>query len=86
MSFSPPIAGLADALAFCRAAHAGQVDKAGRPYAEHPERVAARAMRIIDAVPPSVVGGREGIEILRAALLHDVVEDAAVTLDDLRAR
>ncbi len=54
-----------------RAAHEGQVDKAGRPYAEHPGRVAASV---------------RGDDLLEAiAWLHDVVEDTDVTLDDLRA-
>ena len=53
-----------------RAAHAGQVDKTGHPYIEHPERVAAR------------VHGNTELEAI--AWLHDVVEDTTVTLADLR--
>lgn len=50
-------------------AHAGQVDKAGAPYAGHPERVAARL---------------DGDELAQAAAwLHDVVEDTSVTLEQL---
>ncbi len=64
------IAEQAEALA--RAAHRGQVDKAGRPYAEHPARVAARVRGD---------GAREA-----AAWLHDVVEDTAVTLVELAER
>jgi (p)ppGpp synthase/HD superfamily hydrolase len=51
-------------------AHAGQADKAGRPYIEHPAYVAAHV---------------HGARAQAAAWLHDVVEDTAVTLDDLRA-
>lgn len=51
-------------------AHRGQFDKAGRPYIGHPAHVAAR------------VGGDAA---KAAAWLHDVVEDTAITLDDLRA-
>ncbi len=59
------------AEAIARAAHAGQVDKAGRPYIEHPERVAARLI---------------GDDLLAAiGWLHDVVEDTAVSLTDLEA-
>jgi (p)ppGpp synthase/HD superfamily hydrolase len=61
-----------DALDLATSAHAGQVDKAGRPYIEHPRTVAALV----------AVHG-EAAEM--AALLHDVVEDTDVTLDDLRA-
>lgn len=52
-------------------AHEGQIDKSGRPYFLHPLRV---AMRLANCTP----------EERHAALLHDVVEDTPVTLDDLR--
>ena len=52
-------------------AHEGQIDKSGRPYFLHPLRV---AMRLATCTS----------EERHAALLHDVVEDSAVTLDDLR--
>lgn len=53
-------------------AHKDQVDKTGMPYVYHPFIVA------------------EGVEddgeyAVCAALLHDVVEDSEITLDDLRA-
>jgi (p)ppGpp synthase/HD superfamily hydrolase len=51
-------------------AHAGQVDKVGRPYIEHPAAVAAR----LSTVDERVVGW-----------LHDVVEDTDITLAELRA-
>ena len=53
-------------------AHEGQIDKSGRPYYLHPLRV---AIRLASCTP----------EERHAALLHDVVEDTPVTLDDLRA-
>lgn len=59
------------AEAIARAAHAGQVDKSGQPYIDHPARVAARV---------------QGDELLEAiAWLHDVVEDTDVQLVDLQA-
>lgn len=51
-------------------AHAGQVDKAGRPYIEHPTAVAER----LTTDDEQVVG-----------FLHDVVEDTDITLAELRA-
>ncbi|MBC8103927.1 MAG: HD domain-containing protein [Cytophagales bacterium] len=51
-------------------AHAGQVDKAGAPYLLHPLRL--------------MLSVRTPWEQM-AAVLHDVVEDTRVTLDDLRA-
>lgn len=51
-------------------AHRGQTDKAGKDYIQHPFRVSQ-----------FVEGGPTEITI---ALLHDVVEDTSVTLEDLR--
>ena len=51
------------------AAHAGQVDKAGNDYINHPLTVAS----FVAADDEKTV-----------ALLHDVVEDTPVTLQDLR--
>lgn len=58
------------ALQLAAKSHAGQVDKAGQPYILHP-------IRVMLAV--------QGESARIAALLHDVVEDTAVTFDDLRA-
>lgn len=55
-------------------AHAGQVDKAGKPYLTHPARV-AYAVR--------AAGG--GAEAEAAAWLHDVLEDTTVTAEHLLA-
>jgi (p)ppGpp synthase/HD superfamily hydrolase len=61
---------LGDTIELSQRAHAGQVDKCGRPYYLHPLRV---AMRLAQCTPAE----------RHAALLHDVVEDTAVTLQDL---
>lgn len=53
-----------------RDAHAGQLDKIGEPYVEHPRRVAGRLQ---DPVEQTV------------AWLHDVLEDTVWTVDDLAA-
>ena len=58
------------AIAIAAKAHAGQSDKAGQPYILHPLRVMLR-----------VEGEAERI----AAVLHDVVEDTDVRLQDLEA-
>jgi (p)ppGpp synthase/HD superfamily hydrolase len=54
--------------------HAGQVDKAGRPYMAHLEDV-ARRLRIIAPAAPE--------EDVQAALLHDVLEDTACSPQEL---
>jgi GTP diphosphokinase / guanosine-3',5'-bis(diphosphate) 3'-diphosphatase len=58
------------AIEIAAAAHAGQQDKAGQPYILHPLKV---MMRMHEA-PERIV-----------AVLHDVVEDTAVTLEQLAA-
>jgi hypothetical protein len=63
------VVGLAAAIAV--RAHAGQCDKAGRPYVEHVRRVAG----YVDQRDPSAIA---------AALLHDTIEDADVTPGQLR--
>ena len=60
---------LESAIRVAVAAHAGQADKTGGPYITHPLRL----MAMVD-----------GDAAKCAAVLHDVVEDTAVTLDDLR--
>jgi (p)ppGpp synthase/HD superfamily hydrolase len=60
-----------EARAIAEAAHAGQVDKNGETYIQHPLRVAERV---------------EGDIAKSVALLHDVVEDTDWTLDALRQR
>ena len=60
-----------NAYKIARAAHAGQVDKAGVDYINHPLTVASN------------VG--DNISAIIVALLHDVAEDTAVTLEDLTA-
>lgn len=61
----------ATAELIARVAHAGQVDKAGEPYINHPARVVARL-------------SEDAHHDRAAAWLHDVVEDTDVTLDQLR--
>jgi (p)ppGpp synthase/HD superfamily hydrolase len=59
------------ARAIALRAHQGQVDKAGRSYLAHPERVAQRVLG---------EGAAEAV-----AWLHDVLEDTEVTSADLSA-
>jgi len=60
------------ASAIADRAHAGQVDKAGKPYIGHVRRVAG----YVD---------RQDLNAVAAALLHDVLEDTPVTAQDLAA-
>ncbi|TDC00024.1 HD domain-containing protein [Micromonospora fluostatini] len=52
-------------------AHQGQRDKLGRPYIDHVRAVGALL-------------AYRGYRAVQAGVLHDIVEDAALTLDDLR--
>jgi GTP diphosphokinase / guanosine-3',5'-bis(diphosphate) 3'-diphosphatase len=58
------------AIEIARIAHNGQVDKAGKPYIEHPLRV----MNNVETIEEKIV-----------AVLHDAVEDSDLTLEDLTA-
>lgn len=60
---------LEDALALAVKTHRGQVDKYGQPYIFHPLRVMFR----LESELEQTVG-----------ILHDVVEDSDLTLNDLR--
>jgi (p)ppGpp synthase/HD superfamily hydrolase len=62
---------LGTTIELMRRAHEGQIDKSGRPYYLHPLRVAMRLAHCSAAER-------------HAALLHDVVEDTAINIDDLR--
>jgi (p)ppGpp synthase/HD superfamily hydrolase len=59
---------LDDAIQVARRAHEGQLDKSGRPYIGHPLRV---------------MGALRDEQERMAAVLHDVVEDTSVTLEEL---
>ena len=58
------------ALRLCYEAHQGQLDKSGLPYVFHPFHLAEQMPDEDSTV---------------AALLHDVAEDTAYSLEDLRA-
>jgi (p)ppGpp synthase/HD superfamily hydrolase len=60
-----------DAIALATEAHRGQTRPDGTAYILHPLRVMLSLLDELDQV---------------AAALHDVVEDTAITLDDLRER
>ncbi len=66
-----PMPTLEDAIALAARAHAGQCDRYGAPYILHPLRV---MLRCADETARIV------------AVLHDVLEDTPLTLDDLRAQ
>ena len=59
---------LDDAVALATRAHSGQLDKAGRPYIQHPLRVMAKV---------------DGEHEKMTAVLHDVIEDTSVTEQEL---
>jgi len=57
------------AIAIAATAHAGQVDKGGAPYILHPLKVMLRMSNLEERI---------------VAVLHDVVEDCGISLEDLR--
>ncbi len=62
------MATLEKAISIAALAHAGQLDKAGQPYILHPLRVMLRMDRDDERI---------------VAVLHDVVEDTSITLEEL---
>jgi GTP diphosphokinase / guanosine-3',5'-bis(diphosphate) 3'-diphosphatase len=60
---------LTRAIDLAKRAHTGQVDKAGKPYLDHPLRVMAKM---------------SSDEEKMVAVLHDAVEDSDLSLDELR--
>ena len=66
----------ASALEFAERSHAGQTRASdGAPFIEHPVEV-ARLLREAGCSPA----------VIAAGLLHDIVENTAVTLEDIRSR
>ena len=63
------------AYEFAEACHDGQLRRSGEPYITHPVAV-ANLVASLHLDPPTIA----------AALLHDVVEDCDVTIEDLRKR
>lgn len=57
------------AIVIAATAHAGQVDKGGAPYILHPLKVMLRMSSLEERI---------------VAVLHDVVEDCGISLEDLR--
>ena len=70
---------LLEATAFAAEKHKGQRRKGedASPYINHPIEVA----RLI-----ATVGGVSDIDVLRAAILHDTIEDTQTTGDELESR
>ncbi len=61
---------LGRAIELAKQHHKGQTNKAGKPYIEHPLRV----MNQVESEEEKIV-----------AVLHDIVEDTDISLDDLRS-
>jgi (p)ppGpp synthase/HD superfamily hydrolase len=65
------------AYSMAESAHAGMTRQDGTPYIHHPARVCAFLISEC---------GVKDVEVLQAALLHDVVEDTSVTVSDIEAQ
>jgi (p)ppGpp synthase/HD superfamily hydrolase len=71
------LAALDDAVAFAVERHGDQRRPAGEPYVEH----------LLEALEALVeAAGARDADTLRAAVLHDVVEDTGTSLDEVRER
>jgi len=66
------VAAIQKAYDFSRDAHMGQVRLSGEPYIVHPVKATQYLMEI-----------RPDLPTIQACLLHDVLEDTAITYDDI---
>lgn len=62
---------------FIKQLHTGQTDQSGKPYANHPQRVANNVRRVFPGCSDDVV---------MAALLHDTIEDCGINETVLRQK
>ena len=65
---------------YATTAHEGQVDKLGVPYIEHPKAV---AKILISSPSYRTLSPIDKQNAVKTALLHDVIEDTELTLEDL---
>jgi guanosine-3',5'-bis(diphosphate) 3'-pyrophosphohydrolase len=72
---APALTALARAYALAEEYHGDQTRPAGEPYVHH----------LLEALEIAVDSGATDPDVLVAVLLHDVVEDTACTLDEVRA-
>jgi len=72
------LARVAEAFDYSRAAHGDQLRKSGVPYVSHPVATVHILVELLDSHLDTAIAC--------AALLHDTVEDTAVTLPDVKAR
>jgi len=63
---------LSSAIVLAVSAHLGQFDKSGLPYILHP-------LRVMEALRPF------GIKYMIVGVLHDIVEDTPVTLNEIES-
>lgn len=73
----PDLALLDVAVDFAALWHADQRRPAGEPYVDHLLEVVSILVEAVNVTD---------VDVLRAAVLHDVVEDTACSLDEVRAR
>ncbi len=71
-SLIPPSEAVQNALAFSQQAHHNQFRKSGEPYIVHPV--------LVGAIVASITGDEA---MVIAALLHDVVEDTHITIEEI---
>ena len=72
-----------DTFLLAKTLHEGQKDKGGHPYIGHVQRVFERTQAHLSTLPFGMLTFREHQDILRAALLHDTVEDTKMTVEGL---
>jgi guanosine-3',5'-bis(diphosphate) 3'-pyrophosphohydrolase len=68
---------LSKAIRLASSVHDKQIDKSGNLYLLHP-------VRVMLAVSINTIDGCQNTDLMSAAVLHDVIEDSHLILEDLR--
>ncbi|KQP96784.1 HD domain-containing protein [Methylobacterium sp. Leaf117] len=79
------MASIFEAHSFAIVAHAGQIDKGGQPYIRHLERVANASVARAGHAKSVDRLALDPMQVMQAAILHDVLEDTPTTPVALRA-
>lgn len=83
MTHGNNISAIEIALDFASSKHWGQKDKSGQPYILHPIRVMFIIQKELTIHPEKLPAGTTLENLMVAGLLHDVVEDCGVTLNEI---
>lgn len=74
---------LEQVIEFAREKHSDQIDKTGKPYFGHIERVIENTRKLLSEFPDGYLSNEDKETALIVAALHDVIEDTDTDIHDL---